>query len=74
MSHGPLRRIIETVPGEPLTLTVPGETELAGLVVTLRTVVHKLECGHVTEPYVRDGCRLPPLPKRRRCQKCLESK
>jgi hypothetical protein len=74
MSHPPLRRILETMPGEPLVFTVPGVSAGDEMIVRLRTVVHTLECGHTTEPYVRDGCRIPPLPKRRRCQKCLESK
>lgn len=65
-THAPLRAIVETVPGPPVQLDyLPG---------SLRTVVHKLECGHTTEPYVRDGCRVPKLPKRRRCKQCLEVK
>jgi hypothetical protein len=60
----PLRKIVETKPGPMHVL------EGDGIRVELRTVVHELECGHTTEPYVRDGCRVPKLPKRRRCRQC----
>jgi hypothetical protein len=62
----PLRAITETRPGPPHVVS-----DGHGFTISLRTVVHTLECGHTTEPYIRDGCRQPALPKRRRCQKCL---
>lgn len=62
----PLREIVETKPGPPLALKQDDFT------ISLRTVVHTLECGHTTEPYIRDGCRVPALPKRRRCKQCQE--
>jgi hypothetical protein len=64
----PLKLIVATLPGPPHVIE---DDELS---LTLRTVVHVLECGHRTEPEVRDGCRLPPLPKRKRCKQCLEAK
>lgn len=63
-ADAPLRRILETRPGPPLVLKQEDFT------LSLRTVVHELECGHTTEPYVRDGCRVPKLPKSRRCRQC----
>jgi hypothetical protein len=64
---GPLREIVETLPGPPLVV------EQDDFHAQLRTVIHRLSCGHTTEPYVRDGCRLPKLPKRRRCKECLKA-
>jgi hypothetical protein len=64
MTPAPLRRIVETKTGPPHTL------EWTDGRVELRTVIHTLECGHTTEPYIRDGCRVPNLPKRRRCREC----
>ncbi len=61
---GPLRTIIRTTRGTPFPLRDLG--------VALPTVVHLLSCGHTTEPYIRAGCRLPPLPKKRRCRQCAE--
>lgn len=64
----PLQQIVETMPGPPHVI------EFEGVRLALKTVVHTLACGHTTEPYLRDGCRLGPLPKRRRCKQCLEAK
>jgi hypothetical protein len=62
-SKGPLREIVETVAG-------PHKIEDGDFSVSLRTVVHRLSCGHETAPVIRDGCRLPKLPRRTRCEKC----
>lgn len=63
----PLRAITETRPGPPHVLEFrPGES------VELKTFVYTLECGHETEPVIRDGCRVPKPPRRKRCKRCLE--
>jgi hypothetical protein len=68
MRPAPMREIVETWQGPPHVL----ELDDLGR-VELRTVVHRLACGHATEPIIRDGCRVPPLPKRRRCKKCQKA-
>lgn len=70
--RAPLREIIATQPGPPVVLALDKVEGCEGFAASLRTVVHTLACGHMTEPYIRDGCRVPPLPKRRRCQECLK--
>ena len=68
-SIAPLRLIVDTMPGPPEVHDLDGIGN-----IELATVVHKLECGHTTKPYVRAGCRLPKLPRRRRCQGCLKER
>lgn len=64
MTPAPLREIVETLLGPPLVIAQDDFR------AQLRTVVHRLACGHTTEPYVREGCRLPKLPRARRCKEC----
>jgi hypothetical protein len=56
---------------EPITLLL-GEDEERGPRVEGEQLIQTLQCGHVAEPLIRIGCRLPYPPRRRRCKKCQE--
>lgn len=64
----PLRAITRTEREHRQLELLPGRS------FTVPVLIHTLECGHTAEPMIRAGCRLPPVPKRRRCQECLEGK
>lgn len=63
----PLRAIIRTEHGTVKLDLTPQRS------INAPTIIHTLECGHVAEPLIRLGCRLPYPPKRRRCKECVRA-
>jgi hypothetical protein len=64
----PLRAIKHTERTTKQLELLPGQS------FTVPVLNHTLECGHKAEPMIRAGCRLGPVPKRRRCKECLEGR